>query len=464
MKTQSLFEIESGSPKTTLCVLLALSIALVAGCASEGRLLMPTPALYQQEPGASTLFADTVPERRTPGVKLLFITDRATETNPESNQPYGEGRSVELIFGTAVVEMVPGLTWSDLEYQSRLSERTRAVNLELGRVTEAGRFPPEPYDFDVTTAGAVRSPAVLKEHRKVKSEFQELMREQLRESPRKEVILYVHGFNETFATAANTMGELCHFFGREHVCAIFTWPASASGNFLTSYTTTTESATFAVSHLAKSIRMIAQTPGVKRVHLMAHSRGSAVLLNALRELGIESIAAGVEPIKSLKIDNIVLLAPDIDLDIADQQMQLFVSNPDMITRWSGNRLPRFMSGRWTIYASPQDRALFVSQFLFRSRRRVGQLSLAELTDESTRPYAKWGKMDIVVYEGERTDLFGHAYFATNPRVSSDLIQLIRYGATPADPERGLKKIGPVAWTFPGNALASDPRDTVRGQK
>jgi hypothetical protein len=73
-------------------------------------------------------------------------------------------------------------------------------------------------------------------------------------------------------------------------------------------------------------------------------------------------------------------------------------------------------------------------------------------------------MDIVVYQGDRTDLFGHAYFATNPRVSSDLIQLIRYGATPGDPERGLKKIGPVARTFQGNELASNPRDTVRVQK
>jgi esterase/lipase superfamily enzyme len=444
----------SPRPKSMLGLVLLLGVALVAGCASKGRLLMPTPALYQQEPGASALFADTVPERRTPGVKLLFLTDRSPETNPESNQPYGEGRSRSLTFGTAVVEMVPGLSWSDLEYQSRLPERTMDVLLELGRVTEVGRFPQEPYDFEATASGAVRSPTVLKEHRRVKTQFRDLMGEQLRQSPRKEVVLYVHGFNETFASAAFTMGELCHFFGREHVCAIFTWPASASGGFLTSYTTTTESATYAVSHLAKTIRMIAQTPGVDAVHLMAHSRGSAVLLNALRELGIESIAAGVEPLKAFKIDNVVLLAPDIDLDIAEQQMQLFVSNPDMITRWSGQQLPRFMRGRWSIYASPQDRALFVSRFLFRSRRRVGQLSLAELTDESTRPYAKWGKMDIIVYQGERTDLFGHAYFATNPRVSSDLIQLIRYGASPGDPRRGLEKIGPVAWTFPGSDLAS----------
>ncbi len=200
--------------------------------------------------------------------------------------------------------------------------------------------------------------------------------------------------------------------------------------------------------------MIAQTPGVDSIHLMAHSRGSAVLQKALRELAIEAIAAGVEPVKAFKIDNVVFLAPDVDLDVAVKQMHVFASNPDMITRWSGHQIPRYMNGRLTIYASPQDRALFVSRFLFRSRKRVGQLSLAELTDESTRPYAKRGKMDIIIYQGERTDLFAHSYFATNPRVSSDLIQLIRYGVSPGDSKRGLEKIGPVAWTFPGSSLAS----------
>jgi esterase/lipase superfamily enzyme len=55
-------------------------------------------------------------------------------------------------------------------------------------------------------------------------------------------MLYVHGFNETFATAAFTAAELCHFLGRAHVCAFFTWPISTRGNPLITYTSTTESA------------------------------------------------------------------------------------------------------------------------------------------------------------------------------------------------------------------------------
>jgi len=131
MKLQSPLAIGSFSLKSVMGLLFVLNVALVAGCSSTGqpkaRPLMPTPVLYQQEPLVRALFADTAPERRTPGVELLYITDRTLETNPESNQPYGEGRSKSLTFGTAMVEMVPGLTWSDLEYQSRLPKRTRDI-------------------------------------------------------------------------------------------------------------------------------------------------------------------------------------------------------------------------------------------------------------------------------------------------------------------------------------------------
>jgi esterase/lipase superfamily enzyme len=56
----------------------------------------------------------------------------------------------------------------------------------------------------------------------------------------REALLYVHGFNETFASATYTTAELCDFLGHQDVCAFFTWSASASGNPLISYTGTTE--------------------------------------------------------------------------------------------------------------------------------------------------------------------------------------------------------------------------------
>jgi hypothetical protein len=59
-----------------------------------------------------------------------------------------------------------------------------------------------------------------------------------------------------------------------------------------------------------------------------------------------------------------------------------------------------------------------------------------------------GHTDLISYEGKRTDFFGHSYFTSNPRVSSDLIQLIRYGKGPGDPGRDLIQTGRVTWRFP----------------
>jgi esterase/lipase superfamily enzyme len=258
----------------------------------------------------------------------------------------------------------------------------------------------------------------------------------------------VHGFNETFATAAFTAAELCHFLGRESVCAFFTWPASSGGNILTSYTSTTESASYAQKHLRKAIRLVASTPGVKSVQLLAHSRGTSVLMRTLRNLWNENVSAGREPSKVLRIDNVVLFSPDIDVELFAQDITADISDPDMASVWPSKRMPDSLRGRLTVYSSPQDRALFVSRLLFRSQRRVGDVRAEDVPADVQRYIEPLDKLDIIVYEGERTDIFGHGYFTTNPRVSSDVIQLLRYRKKPGEPGRELVQVGPIVWKFP----------------
>jgi esterase/lipase superfamily enzyme len=363
--------------------------------------------------------------------------------------PYGQERAKRIAFGSAQVRVVPGLDWEALREQSQLAKRTREVNLELGQVRELGAFPQEPYQLRRTEDGKLlRDRAELARHAEAKGRLQGEVQRRLAAASKKEVLLYVHGFNETFESAAFTAAELCHFLGREQVCAFFTWPASSSGNFLTSYTTTTESADYAVEHLKKSLRMLGTTPGVEGVQILAHSRGTALTLKAVRELGLEAIAAGKEAVDLYKMNNLVLLSPDIDVDIAAQQLTGFLSDPDLITLWPEGKLPRVLKGRLTVYTSPEDRALLVSKILFRSRNRAGQLRPEDLPEKGQRYMEALGRMDLISYLGKRTDFFGHSYFTTNPQVSSDLIQLIRYGKRLGEPGRQLIKTGPITWKFP----------------
>jgi len=143
-----------------------------------------------------------------------------------------------------------------------------------------------------------------------------------------------------------------------------------------------------------------------------------------------------------------LMAPDIDVDVAVAKMEIFNSDPDLPTRWPSARLPTFYQGRLTIYASPEDRALGTSQILFRSRARVGQISRDMMSERGLALFETWGGLDVVLVKGQRTDRFGHAYFVSNPEVSSDIIQLVRYGRKPGDPGRPLQKVAPSVWTFP----------------
>jgi len=427
--------------------------ALLAGCTTPPRTLMPTPVLYQG-PVGEAMFERTVASRRHPPVDLLYITDRAPQTDPESVLPYGEARARRIAFGSAEVRMSADLDWPTLEAESRLATRDREIVLSLGTVTELGTFPREPFPLRRTADGEVfRDEAAMAEHAAAKQQLQAQIRRRLADAPSREAILYVHGFNETFASAAYTAAELCHFLGREHLCAFFTWPASSTGNFLISYTSTTESAEYAVDHLKKTIRLLARMPELESVHLLAHSRGTAVLLSALRELMIETIAAGKEPVEELAINNVVLFSPDIDLDIAGQQLTAYISDPDLISVWPEQRLPRSIHGRLTIYASPEDRALRVSQLLFRSRNRVGGLSAGDLSPETQAYLARLGRLDLIVYGGDRTDIFGHSYFTTNPLVSSDVIQMLRYGRQLGEPGRELVRTGPVVWEFPRPGLS-----------
>jgi esterase/lipase superfamily enzyme len=408
---------------------------------------MPTPALFDR-PAARGIFAQVPAERRKAYVDLLYVTDRAPDTSTGAESPYGQERSRSLAFGSAQVALLPPMDWEELQRHSLTNPREKGIALQVASVRELGRYPTEPYPVQTTARGIKRDPTTLEHHERAEIALKAEVQKRLQSAPSREVVLYVHGFNETFASAAYTAAELCHFLGRSHVCSFFTWPASSTGGPLTSYISTTESAQYSVGHLKKYIRTLAQTPGVEGLHLLAHSRGAAVMLNALRELSLEAVAAGENPADAMKFDNWVLMSPDVDVDVASQQLEVFASDPNLSTPWRSPELPKFLNGRFTVYASPEDRALRLSEVLFRSRHRVGQLTPDSIPPSIQEYFAKVGNVDIIVYEGKRTDRFGHSYFASNPRVSADLIELIREGTPPGSPRRPLIRAGKIAWEFP----------------
>jgi esterase/lipase superfamily enzyme len=430
-------------------VAIALAALLgLAGCATTYP-MMPTPVLYTGAQ-AKPLFTHAPAAVRTPTLDLLYITDRAPAQSPDEAEPYTSERSRSEAFGSTTVLFGEDMTWDRLVQQSLLVERTPSLDLKLGPTREIGRFPPIPYPLDVAGTGRTRAPAVVDAHEAATRELQAEVARRLASSPRKEVVLYVHGVANTFQDAALTMGELCHFLGREFVCAVFTWPAAGKRGVLFGYEQDYESSLFAAEHLRKTIRAIAGTAGLQRIHLIAHSRGTGVLGAAVADLEFEAYMQQSDVARRYKIGNIVLMAPDLDPDVTVAKIFKVLSDPDIPYGSAPNPkvvLERMPGLHVTLYVSPEDKALATSGWLFGSLVRLGRIDAAMFTPQQFEYERRLGMVDVIQVQG-KTDLFGHSYFVSNPGVSSDLIALLRYGLRPNDPGRPLEEVRKPFWRIP----------------
>jgi len=416
---------------------IVIGLVVLWGC-SGPRVMMPTPNVYLTEEGQH--YQDLNPELQSSEVRLFYITDRVPEQDEQSNLRYGYGRSSSVAFGTTVVDLGEDLAWEDLLLASRLQKRLKPVNLKVRQVTEILRGPDTPLPYALVDGKIVERPEESAEREEKSQTFRRMLIDQLALTPRKEVFLYVHGYHNSFEDAAFAMGELWHFLGRIGVPFIYTWPAGYPGLF--GYTYDRESSEFTVYHLRRVLTFLASLPEVEKINVIAHSRGTDVAVNALRELTIAARAAGIDPREKLKINNFIIAAPDIDLAVAEQRI-------------AGDKLPLAVK-RFTIYTSPEDKAIGFARKLFQSPRgRVGTFGPENVT-ERMRLAMEFGKgnMAIVQFLGasdafsDMGDSYGHSYFRNAPTVSSDVVLMLRDDLDPGTPGRPLEYVGLNFWRIP----------------
>lgn len=416
----------------------------LAGCATQ-HAMMPTPVLYTGS-SAKPLFTDLPIDGRRPALNLLFITDRAP-ADLGGDVSYTAGRSRSIAFGSVMIEFGEHVTWDVLARESTATQRATALQLELGHTEEDGRFPPIPYELTAVPEGMVRQPAVVAAYEKAKQQLQAEIGRRISNAPRKEVVLFVNGYGSSFESAALAMGELCHFLGREFVCGIFTWPSGGQRGMLFGYEVDRESAEYATEDLVKAIRIIAQTPGVERLHLLAHSRGAATVASALAALSAEAYMLQSSPTSEFHIGKVVLIAPDVDADVALSKIFKVFSDPDLPFGGKpqpGAVIPPSPGLEVTLYVSPDDRALATAGWLSGSIARLGRIDTTMFTSEQIEEIGMLGAVNIIQVRGT-TDFFGHSYFVSNPRVSSDIIAMLRYGLRPNDPGRPLEHVAGSFW-------------------
>jgi esterase/lipase superfamily enzyme len=170
----------------------------------------------------------------------------------------------------------------------------------------------------------------------------------------RDVLVFVHGFNTPFDEARDRTAQIVADSRFGGVAVLFTWPTKHE---LFGYVSDKDNATASRDALQALLQDIGATPGVGKVHVLAHSMGGWLAMEALRQ---EAIAGDRD--LSGHLGDVMLASPDIDMDVFAGQMA------------------RLRPANVTVFATANDRALSLSSAIAQSRQRVGAINPSKPED------------------------------------------------------------------------------------
>lgn len=357
---------------TKSAVLIVLALA-IAGCAGRIQGVM-TPVGVINAPQATE-------------VNLLVATTREPSDNPAILFTGERGTGLKI---DAVTVSIPP-----------------DKNRKIGEVQWPKRLPPDP-NKEFTTVAV--KPLLTEQDKRgwISANAKNKHR----------VMIFVHGFNNTYEDSVYRFAQIVHDSKTDVVPVLFTWPSRAN---IFDYNYDKESANYSRDALEDLLQRVSSDPGVSDVTVMAHSMGSWLAVEALRQMAIRH--GRVNP----KINNVILASPDLDVDVFHSQFVALGSKP-----------PHF-----TLFVSRDDRALSISRRISGNVDRLGQINPA---DEPYRSALEATGITVIDLTKLKTgDQLNHGKFAESPEVVRLIGGRLLAGQTITDSNIGLgDAIGAVA--------------------
>ncbi|MDM9645743.1 alpha/beta fold hydrolase [Rhizobium sp. S163] len=178
--------------------------------------------------------------------------------------------------------------------------------------------------------------------------------------------IFIHGYNYNYQEALFRLAQMSADSGVSGSPILFDWPSQAT---ITGYVADRDSAAFARDDLVSVLTDLGKSN--VRTTLLAHSMGAWLAVESIRQLSL----MGREDVLG-KIDQVVLAAPDIDVDLL--RKQLAATKP--------------LSHPMVILASKDDLALALSKRLAGSAATAGSLDIA---DPRTKKLAKEENLEVI---------------------------------------------------------------------
>jgi esterase/lipase superfamily enzyme len=208
-------------------------------------------------------------------------------------------------------------------------------------------------------------------------------------------VVFIHGYNASFRYAAIRAAQIGFDLKIPGAMAFFSWPSRATA---LGYSADEASIQASEDEISNFLINFARKTGSERIHIIAHSMGNRGLLRA-----IQRITHGVEADFGVKFGQIILAAPDLDVDVFRGLARLYPA----------------ISERTTLYASAKDRAVALSHVLH-GYDRAGFIP----------PVTIVPGIDTVEVTNIDLSLLGHSYIAEAEAVLYDMHELIFHNASP----------------------------------
>ncbi|MCG8441774.1 MAG: alpha/beta hydrolase [Caulobacterales bacterium] len=229
-------------------------------------------------------------------------------------------------------------------------------------------------------------------------QFAAELRRTMDASDRREAFIYIHGFNNDFATATMRTAQLAVDLELDGAPILYSWPSR--GDVLSYFADSATVVRPVVDDLKAFLTLVAEAADADRLHLVAHSMGNRYLIDAL-----EQVVSEREPDAGPIFDEVVFAAPDVDAS-------------DFEARLPGVKT---LAESLTLYASDDDRALEISRLMNGGYPRAGDASeltvVADLdtvdTTEAPTPLLDLGHEDV--FQHALADFRAVVWFSLEPQ-------------------------------------------------
>ncbi|WP_186009214.1 alpha/beta hydrolase [Tropicibacter naphthalenivorans] len=171
---------------------------------------------------------------------------------------------------------------------------------------------------------------------------------------RDEVVLFVHGYNVNNAEAVYRLAQIAHDFDAKVPVIAYSWPSAGDAR---GYVYDRDSVIFSRDGLEDLL--VTLTGDGQRVLVVAHSMGSQLVMETLRQLSISGKGQVLG-----RLSGVALISPDIDSDVFVQQARRIAPFPQP----------------FALVTSAQDHILDLSARLTGKPARLGQIRNTEALD------------------------------------------------------------------------------------